>query len=216
MIVDLDAQAGPPKGRIVFEVKTSRLSNPEAVKELDMAMEGRSAAFGVLVVPVRGRRSRPKMRALQEIHGNKLVVTFDPEDGGTLALETGYALARARVLMARSESGGVDAAAIEEAADARDRAARRRQGDQGRPHRRQDAHRPQRRGRRRDVPRRARAARRGLRARAHGRRRRSRRADVKHRAEPRRRAAPQPRRRARSTSERETAASGRPGPAAAA
>ena len=115
VVVDLDAQAGPPKGRVVFEVKTSRLSNPDAVRELDAAMEGRSAAFGVLVVPSEAKVPA-KMRSLQEMHGNKLVVTFDPEDGGTLALETGYALARARVLMARSDSGGVDAAAIEEAA----------------------------------------------------------------------------------------------------
>ena len=85
------------------------------MRELDAAMEGRSAAFGVLVVPSEAKVPA-KMRSLQEMHGNKLVVTFDPEDGGTLALETGYALARARVLMARSESGGVDAAAIEEAA----------------------------------------------------------------------------------------------------
>ena len=56
------------------------------------------------------------MRALQELHGNKLVVTYDPDEGGALSLETGYALARARVLMSRSESAGVDAAAIEEAA----------------------------------------------------------------------------------------------------
>jgi hypothetical protein len=116
VIVDLDAQAGPPKGRVVFEVKTSRLSNPDAVRELDGAMAGRSAAFGVLVVPS-DDKVPAKMRPLQELHGNKLVVTFDPDDGSPLSLETGYALARARVLMARSESGGVDAAAIEEAAE---------------------------------------------------------------------------------------------------
>ncbi len=115
VVVDLEAQAGPPKGRVVFEVKTSRLSNPDAVRELDAAMEQRSAAFGVLVVPA-DEKVPAKMRVLQELHGNKLVVTYNPDEGSSVALETGYALARARVLMARSESAGVDAAAIEEAA----------------------------------------------------------------------------------------------------
>jgi hypothetical protein len=116
VVVDLDAQAGPPKGRVVFEVKTSRLSNPDAVRELDAAMAGRSAGYGVLVVPAE-EKVPAKMRPLQELHGNKLVVTYDPENGGPLSLETGYALARARVLMARSTRGDVDAAAIEEAAE---------------------------------------------------------------------------------------------------
>ncbi len=115
VVVDLEAQAGPPKGRVVFEVKTSRLSNPDAVRELDAAMDQRSAAFGVLVVPA-DEKVPAKMRVLQELHGNKLVVTYNPDEGSSVALETGYALARARVLMARSESAGVDAAAIEEAA----------------------------------------------------------------------------------------------------
>ena len=78
-------------------------------------MEQRSAAFGVLVVPS-DEKVPAGLRQLQELHGNKLVVTYDPDEGSALALETGYALARARVLMARAESSGVDAAAIEEAA----------------------------------------------------------------------------------------------------
>jgi hypothetical protein len=40
-------------------------------------------------------------------------VTFDPDDGSTLALEVAYGLARARVLMARTDDGGVDAAALQ-------------------------------------------------------------------------------------------------------
>ncbi len=115
IVVDLDAQAGPSKGRIVFEVKTSRLSNPDAIRELDAAKDQRSASFGVLVVPS-DDKVPARMRPLQELHGDKLVVTYDPDEGSVLSLETGYALARARVLMSRSETGGVDAAAIEEAA----------------------------------------------------------------------------------------------------
>jgi hypothetical protein len=55
------------------------------------------------------------MHELREYGGDKLVVCFDPEDGSTLSLEVAYKLARARVLMARGEAEGVDAAAIREA-----------------------------------------------------------------------------------------------------
>ncbi len=57
-----------------------------------------------------------KLPALHELHGDKLVVTYDPDEGSALVLETGYALARARVLMARGAADGIDTAAIEEAA----------------------------------------------------------------------------------------------------
>ena len=39
-------------------------------------------------------------------------MTFDPEDGSTLALEVAYGLARARVLMAHAAGGGIDEAAL--------------------------------------------------------------------------------------------------------
>jgi hypothetical protein len=115
VVVDLEAQAGPPRGRIAFEVKTGRLSQPEAVRVLDASRAQRSAAFAVLVVPSEDKLPA-KLPALQELHGDKLVVTFDPDEGSTLVLETGYALARARVLMARGAADGADVAAIEEAA----------------------------------------------------------------------------------------------------
>lgn len=115
VVVDIDAQSGPPLGRVAFEVKTSRLSAPEAVRVLDTARSQRSASFAVLVVPSEDKVPA-RLRPLQELHGDKLVVTFDPDEGSTLVLETGYALARARVLLARGETEGVDAVAIEEAA----------------------------------------------------------------------------------------------------
>jgi len=115
VVVDLEAQDGPARGRVVFEVKTSRITMPEAIRTLDAAREQRSAALAVLVVPSEDRVPA-KMRPLQELHGDKLVVTYDPDEGSTLVLETGYALARARVLMARAAAEGVDTVAIEEAA----------------------------------------------------------------------------------------------------
>src|SRR5204863_9230154 len=42
----------------------------------------------------------------------KMIVTCDPDGEGALALELAYSLARARVLMQRSDSDGVDASAV--------------------------------------------------------------------------------------------------------
>jgi NAD(P)-dependent dehydrogenase (short-subunit alcohol dehydrogenase family) len=52
------------------------------------------------------------MQALREYNGDKLIVTLDPEDAAPLALEVGYRLARARVLMSRASGDGIDAAAV--------------------------------------------------------------------------------------------------------
>jgi hypothetical protein len=56
------------------------------------------------------------MQPLREYNGDKLVVALDP-DAGSLALEVGYRLARARVLMKRSDADGIDAGAVHEAAE---------------------------------------------------------------------------------------------------
>ncbi|HEX8086922.1 MAG TPA: DUF2130 domain-containing protein [Solirubrobacteraceae bacterium] len=111
VVIAIDACAGPARGRIVFEAKNSRKSKNEALADLDAAMEQRDADYGVFVVP-----SEEKLPArtteLREFNGNKLFVVFDPEDGSRTGLELAYKLARARVLMARSESAGVDTAAV--------------------------------------------------------------------------------------------------------
>ena len=114
VVVAIEGCTGPARGRIVFEAKASRLSKPKAVEELDRARTERNADYAVLVVPDE-ERIPAKMHELREYGGDKLVVCFDPEDGSTLSLEVAYKLARARVLMARGEAEGVDAAAIREA-----------------------------------------------------------------------------------------------------
>ncbi len=73
-------------------------------------MAERSADFAVLVVPTE-EEVPAKLEPLREYNGDKLVVTLDPESG-TLALELGYRLARARVLMKRSDADGIDAGAL--------------------------------------------------------------------------------------------------------
>lgn len=110
VVVAIDACAGPARGRIVFEAKDRKLSKNQALEELDGAMATRSADFGILVVPSEDElpaRTHP----LREYNGDKLFVVYDPEDGSRLALEVAYGLARARVLMARDESVGLDVAA---------------------------------------------------------------------------------------------------------
>ncbi|HEY0632246.1 MAG TPA: hypothetical protein VGC98_09340 [Thermoleophilaceae bacterium] len=111
IVVGIDACNGPARGRIVFEAKTAKLSRPKAFEELDEAMQQRDANFAVLVVPA-DEKVPSKMRQLREYNGDKLIVTFDPEAEGTVALELAYSLARARVLMAKSESDGIDASAV--------------------------------------------------------------------------------------------------------
>jgi hypothetical protein len=115
VLVAIDACNGPARGRIVIEAKDSRLSRPRALKELDDAMAERSADFAVLVVPTEDEVPA-KMESLREYNGDKLVIALDP-DGGLLGLELGYRLARARVLMKRSDADGIDAGAVHDAAE---------------------------------------------------------------------------------------------------
>ncbi len=111
VVVGIEGCSGPPRGRIVFEAKNSKKSRPDALRELDRALEQRDADFAVLVVP-NEEKVPAKMRPLREYNGDKLIVAFDPETEGTIALELAYSLARARVLMQRSESEGIDASAV--------------------------------------------------------------------------------------------------------
>ena len=111
VVVAIDACRGPARGRIVFEAKNSKLSKPKAFEELDRGMRERDADFAVLVVPVDDKlpaRTTP----LREYNGDKLLVAWEPERDGTLTLEVAYALARARVLMTRSDGDGIDAGAL--------------------------------------------------------------------------------------------------------
>jgi len=111
VVVAIDACAGPARGKVVFEAKNKKLSRNEALDELDGALQARAADYAVLVVPSEGKlpaRTNP----LREFNGDKLFVSFDPDDGSTLALEVAYGLARARVLMARAADDGIDTAAL--------------------------------------------------------------------------------------------------------
>ena len=110
VVIDIDACAGAPRGRIVFEAKDRKLSRNGAIAELDGALRDRAADYAVLVVPSDDELPA-KSNPLREFNGDKLFVVFDPEEG-PLALEVAYSLARARVLMSRGEDEGLDPDAI--------------------------------------------------------------------------------------------------------
>ncbi len=115
VVVAIDGAHGPARGRIVIEAKDSRLSQPRAMKELNEALAERSADFALLVVPTEAELPS-KVEPLREYNGDKIVVALDPETG-TLPLELAYRLARARVLMKRSDADGVDADALRAAVE---------------------------------------------------------------------------------------------------
>jgi hypothetical protein len=110
VVVAIGAAQGPAQGRIVFEAKNSRLSRPEAVRQLDDARRERNADYAVLVVPSE-EKVPARMQALREYNGDKLIVAYDVDEG-PLALQVAYSLARARVLMARGGADGVDGVAV--------------------------------------------------------------------------------------------------------
>jgi hypothetical protein len=115
VVVAIDACNGPARGRIVIEAKDSRLSHRNALAELDRAISERSADVAVLVVPSEDEVPA-KMQQLREYNGDKLVVAFEP-DHDSLPLEVAYRLARARVLMKRSDAEGIDAGAVSDIAE---------------------------------------------------------------------------------------------------
>jgi hypothetical protein len=111
VIVDIEACNGPAMGRIVFEAKTAKISRQEAFRQLDQAKAERVADFAVLVV-ASDEKLPAKTHPLRMYNGDKLIVSWDPEEGSRIALEVAYALARARVLMSRGGADAVDSAAI--------------------------------------------------------------------------------------------------------
>jgi hypothetical protein len=112
VLIGLDGCAGPPRGRIVIEAKTAQVGRKRALEELDAAMAQRDAQYGIWVVPSVDQLPA-KTSELREINGDKVFAVYDPEDGSRLMLEVAYKLARARVLMARGETGAVDAGLLQ-------------------------------------------------------------------------------------------------------
>lgn len=111
-LVETGGANGPARARIVFEAKDRQLSRNKAWEELDAELEGRGAAFAVLVVSGEGKLPA-KTQELHEYQGNKMVAVFDKESLDPLALELVYRYASARALMASELDLEVDAAGVE-------------------------------------------------------------------------------------------------------
>jgi len=111
VVVGVEGCAGPPRARIVFEAKNSQVSKNRALAELDEAMAQRDADYAVWVA-AREDLLPGRVQQLREVNGDKLFVAYDPQEGSRLALEVAYALARARVLMAKAHGDGFDAGAM--------------------------------------------------------------------------------------------------------
>ena len=109
VVVALDACNGPRAAAWCSRPRTASCRSRGA-GELDRAMAERSADFAVLVVPTE-EELPAKLEPLREYNGDKLVVALDP-DGGRWRSRLGYRLARARVLMKRSDADGIDAGAL--------------------------------------------------------------------------------------------------------
>ena len=115
VLVEIGAADGPGLGRIVFEVKDSKLTKPKAWGEMNGAMDARSAGFAVLVVA--GEERIPAgQQELHEYEGNKLIVAVDPEEPEGRSLELAYRYARCRLLVSREAELSVDAAGVRVAA----------------------------------------------------------------------------------------------------
>jgi hypothetical protein len=115
VLVEIGAAEGPSQGRIVFEVKDSRLTRPKAWEELNGALSARAASFAVLVVAGEGNLPAEREQ-LHEYEGNKLIVAVDPGEPDDAALDIAYRFARLRVLLAREADLSVDAGGVRDAA----------------------------------------------------------------------------------------------------
>jgi len=114
IVVEIEAQNGPATGKIVFEVKNSKLTKPEAWRVLNGALVERDASFAVLVV-AKDEQVPAQTQPLCEYDGNKLIVPTSP-DLDDLSIEFAYRYARAKVLTVRDRELEVDAAGVRDCA----------------------------------------------------------------------------------------------------
>jgi hypothetical protein len=120
-LVEIGAGEGLTLGRIVVEIKDSRLSRPQAWSEMNGALEARDADYALLVVAGEDAVPTGGVEEMHEYQGNKLIVSVDPETPDGRALELAYRYASLRVRVTRESAAGVDAAAVRTAAsEARD------------------------------------------------------------------------------------------------
>jgi hypothetical protein len=116
IVIEIDAAAGPAKGRIAIEVKDEKLSKNRAWETLNAALAERDAGFAILVV-ASDEKVPSGREPLHEYEGNKMIVTLDRETLDARALELAYRYARCRCLMAAERDLALDAAGVRDAAE---------------------------------------------------------------------------------------------------
>jgi hypothetical protein len=116
IVVEIDAAAGAPKGRIAFDAKDEKLSKNRAWEALNSSLEERDAGFAVLVV-ASDEKVPAGREQLHEYEGNKMIVALSRDELDPRALELAYRYARCRCLMAGEKLLGLDAAGVRDAAD---------------------------------------------------------------------------------------------------
>jgi hypothetical protein len=116
IVIEIDAQQGSPRGRIVLELKDERLSRNQAWAVLNEAMVDRDACFAILLV-ASGEEVPARTEPLHEYEGNKMIVSLDKETLDLTALDLAYRYARSRALMTGESELAVDAAGVQQAAE---------------------------------------------------------------------------------------------------
>jgi hypothetical protein len=97
--------------RIVFEAKDRALTVRRALDELDAAMLNRNAQVGVMVF-AHAAQAPLAGKALRAFPGNKLLVVWEPEETGDLALEVASQLARTLAFEANGDEPKLDRRAL--------------------------------------------------------------------------------------------------------
>jgi len=116
VVIEIDAQQGTPRARIVLELKDEKLSRNAAWAVLNDALVERDAAFAILLV-ASGEEVPARTEALHEYEGNKLIVPLDKESLDPTGLDLAYRYARSRALMAGESELAVDAPGVRQATD---------------------------------------------------------------------------------------------------
>ena len=116
IVIELEATAGPAKGRIAIDAKDEKLSKNRAWQVLNDSLAERDAGFAILLVAAEEKVPSGR-EPLHEYEGNKMIVALDKESLDPRPLELAYRYARCRCLMTRERELQVDAAGVRDAAD---------------------------------------------------------------------------------------------------
>ena len=117
VVVAIDACNGPARGRIVIEAKDSRLSKPEGARGARPRHRGAERRLRRARRPHRGRGAAGEDGAAARVQRRQAGDGARPRGGARWRSRYAYRLARARVLMKRSDADGIDSDAVRATAE---------------------------------------------------------------------------------------------------